>query len=183
MPKKLLVLLLFFLAMAALGASIYKWVDEQGKTVYSDKPPHGKTAHPVYIPPQPPKVDLEHAQQELERQREKLRVNREQKENVPAPLSDENTRKLSGLVQEYGPIWAVELDLEQQCREKYGLNCDSLLNWKELAIKECKRVRDVDCDDENYLYKFKPITIDAQREGAIKMRARERARQQRSIGQ
>jgi len=92
MPKKFLVLLLLFLAMATVGASIYKWVDEQGKTVYSDKAPHGKTAQPVYIPPQPPKEELERAQQELERQREKLRADREQESDRLRSTSEDSTQ-------------------------------------------------------------------------------------------
>jgi len=78
--------------MATVGASIYKWVDEQGKTVYSDKPPHGKTAQPVYIPPQPPKEELERAQQELERQREKLRADREQENSKLRSTSEHSTQ-------------------------------------------------------------------------------------------
>lgn len=92
MPKRLLVLLLLFLAMATLGASIYKWVDEQGKTVYSDKPPHGKAAQPVNIAPQPPKEVLEQAQQELEKQRQRLRADREQESSKLRGTSEHSTQ-------------------------------------------------------------------------------------------
>ena len=44
MPKKLLVLLLLFIAMATVAATIYKWVDENGITHYSAIPPANQKA-------------------------------------------------------------------------------------------------------------------------------------------
>jgi hypothetical protein len=59
-----------FLAGVAIAGGIYKWVDDQGRTVYSDTPQPGKAAQPVDIPPQPPKEVLERAQQKLEKLRQ-----------------------------------------------------------------------------------------------------------------
>jgi hypothetical protein len=49
MTKRLLVVLLLFMG-AAIAADVYKWVDEHGRTVYSDKPPAGKAARPSELP-------------------------------------------------------------------------------------------------------------------------------------
>jgi uncharacterized protein DUF4124 len=61
--------ILALVASATLAGGIYKWVDEEGRTVYSDMPPPGKAAKQVELTPQPPKEVLEEAQQTLERQR------------------------------------------------------------------------------------------------------------------
>lgn len=80
MPKYLLILLIL-LAGVTIAGGVYKWVDEQGRTVYSDTPPSGKVAQPVDIPPQPPRKVLEQAQQGLEKQRQE-RQRREQPQEV-----------------------------------------------------------------------------------------------------
>jgi hypothetical protein len=69
MPKSLVILLLLFAGVTIAGG-IYKWVDEQGRTVYSDKPPPGKAAQHVDTPPQPPNELPNRAQQGLETQRQ-----------------------------------------------------------------------------------------------------------------
>jgi|OpeIllAssembly_1097287.scaffolds.fasta_scaffold110281_2 hypothetical protein len=52
MGKRLLIVLLLFIG-AAMADGVYKWVDEQGHTVYSDKPPAGKSARQIEVPAQP----------------------------------------------------------------------------------------------------------------------------------
>src|SRR5574338_104103 len=69
MSSKYALLALALAASETLAGGIYKWVDEQGRTVYSDTPPPGKTAKEVDLPPQPPKEQLDAAQEALERQR------------------------------------------------------------------------------------------------------------------
>ena len=59
------------LAVSAMGAGVYKWVDEEGRTIYSDAPRSGKAAKELELAPQPPQEQLERAQQQLNRQREK----------------------------------------------------------------------------------------------------------------
>jgi hypothetical protein len=190
MTKKYYLLFLVPLTLALIGGGVYKWVDERGVTHYSSNPPPNQKSQELKIQPSSPPSSgspTSKSSQQLEEEwklKKSLRES-EQKEKEQAALSDENARKLLKLQQEYGPLWKVGLDLEQQCQEKYGLSCDALLNWKEQAIKDCRSLRDVDCGDENYLRKFKPISIDeqeAERQGAIQMRARERAYQRRSIG-
>jgi hypothetical protein len=52
MAKRLFIVLLLFMG-AAMAEGVYKWVDEQGRTVYSDKPPPGKAARQIEVPAQP----------------------------------------------------------------------------------------------------------------------------------
>lgn len=72
MPRRLLFLLIF-IAGVSIAGGVYKWVDEHGHTVFSEKPPSGKTAQQVKLPPQPPKAVLERAHQE-EHSREELEI-------------------------------------------------------------------------------------------------------------
>lgn len=72
MPRRLLFLLIF-IAGVSIAGGVYKWVDEHGHTVFSEKPPSGKTAQQVKLPPQPPKAVLEQAHQE-EHSREELEI-------------------------------------------------------------------------------------------------------------
>lgn len=80
MSKKLLVLLLFFLAMAAVGATIYKWVDEKGVTHYSETPPPNQKAREIQTPPPSPATagaGSPKTWQEKEQEFQKRRVERE----------------------------------------------------------------------------------------------------------
>lgn len=50
-----------FLAIAVVaafvplaGAQLYKYVDKNGKTVYTDQPPVGVDSKPLHVPPSPP---------------------------------------------------------------------------------------------------------------------------------
>jgi len=52
MGKRLLIVLLLFVG-AAMAGGVYKWVDEHGRTVYSDKPPPGKSARQMEVPAAP----------------------------------------------------------------------------------------------------------------------------------
>jgi Domain of unknown function (DUF4124) len=58
MPRKLPMLLLAGLALAALASGIYKWVDEKGVTHYSDAPPPTQKAQELPMPSAPPRVPL-----------------------------------------------------------------------------------------------------------------------------
>lgn len=53
MHKKMLVLVLPLLALATMGATIYRWVDENGVTHYSETPPQHK-AQEIQVEPTPP---------------------------------------------------------------------------------------------------------------------------------
>jgi hypothetical protein len=50
MVRLLAVGLAWALSMSAAHAAIYKWVDEQGVTQYSEKPPPGRKANEVRRP-------------------------------------------------------------------------------------------------------------------------------------
>ena len=70
------------LGAAAAHAQVYRWVDEQGKVHYGERPPSGAKATPVEgklaAPPGAPKAAPDAAQQEREFQRR--RIEREQAE-------------------------------------------------------------------------------------------------------
>ena len=87
-------------------------------------------------------------------------------------------KKFKDLVLEFGGTWAmgIGIDQEQQCHEKYNLSCNALLNWKKQALKKCKDEHgsDQDCENDAYLLKFKPLTIEEQRQRAIQLRSRQR---------
>ena len=66
--SRYLLILLIFLAGVTLAGGIYKWVDEQGRTIYSDTQPSGKITQKVVLPPQPPKEVLQRAVDKLKSQ-------------------------------------------------------------------------------------------------------------------
>lgn len=86
MPKKLLVFLTLIVAVATAGATIYKWVDEQGVTHYTATPPPRQKAKEIPIPTSPPAASPDAGQpaakswQEEEREFQKRRVEREEAE-------------------------------------------------------------------------------------------------------
>ncbi len=61
---------MFMLAVATVGAAVYKWVDETGTTHYSETPGSGKKAEKVNMPPPPPKEVVEEAQRKFQESRE-----------------------------------------------------------------------------------------------------------------
>ena len=54
MHKKMLLLVLSLLAVATLGATIYKWVDEKGVTHYSETQPPKQKVREIQVQPTPP---------------------------------------------------------------------------------------------------------------------------------
>jgi len=63
-------ILLYFVAINCY-ATMYKWVDEEGNTHYSEKPPVGDVEVQTVKPP--PKVDTDSALKELEAKENKLK--------------------------------------------------------------------------------------------------------------
>jgi len=62
-----------------LAAKSYRWVDENGVTVYSQKPPPSGAATEIKPPP-PPAISPEEAQRKLDAQRQSLEDLREDRE-------------------------------------------------------------------------------------------------------
>ncbi len=87
MNCKALLALLLALAMPAALAQVYKWVDEQGRVHYGEKPPAGTKPSTVKPPPQPnaPAKGEDLQSKELEfRQR---RVDRQMDEDKQARIA------------------------------------------------------------------------------------------------
>ncbi len=76
---RILVLLLFASTSCFVQAAMYKWVDEQGKTVYSQSPPPKGKAERIKPPP-PPAIDPAVARQQLEARQQALADRREDRE-------------------------------------------------------------------------------------------------------
>jgi len=77
MKTRPLILIVFALLISApLAAKTYRWVDENGVTVYSQKPP---PSGPITIikPPPPPAISPEEAQRKLDAQQQRLEDLRE----------------------------------------------------------------------------------------------------------
>jgi len=66
--SRYLLILLILLAGVTIAGGIYKWKDEQGRTIYADKPPPSKASQRVILPPQPPKEVLQRAVDKLKSQ-------------------------------------------------------------------------------------------------------------------
>lgn len=75
----LLFTLIALFASTPLAAKTYRWVDENGVTVYSQKPPPSGQATEIKPPP-PPATSPEEAQSKLDEQRQKLEDLREDRE-------------------------------------------------------------------------------------------------------
>lgn len=79
------------LFMAAVGAEIYTWTDEAGRTHYSDRPPTGGKAQTVDLDAQHVSVigatELRSTEQDLLRQFEEARALRQQQEEIQQPVS------------------------------------------------------------------------------------------------
>lgn len=69
---------LFLLLAISSGAEIYKWVDEEGITHYTESPPTGAPAKELQLAPEPPKERLEEA-----RQRWRTHMEEEKHEKAP----------------------------------------------------------------------------------------------------
>lgn len=162
-------------------AEVYKWVDENGNVHYGDCPPENCKPEEVEIAPGPSEEEIRVSKQRTQKlikdqsQKEQLREH-ETKSKKQNKLRKEEGEKFAALVLEFGGHWVIGVDLEQQCQNKFELSCDELLNWKEQAITKCKEERgsDHDCGDDTYLLKFKPRTIEEQRQRGVLMRSRQR---------
>ena len=75
----LLPLLAGLLAGQTAWSVTYKWVDENGVTIYSQSPPPGGSAD-VLAPPPPPAVDPAEARERLNRQLQRFEDEREDQE-------------------------------------------------------------------------------------------------------
>ena len=123
MSKKSQVLLLLILAVATVGATIYKWVDEKGVTHYSETPPPKQKAQKIQAPPPPPSTTTEGGKpapktwQEKEQEFQKRRAEHQQessrieKSSVERAEGEERcleARKQLAMLQEQLPIYRDE---------------------------------------------------------------------------
>lgn len=184
MNKFYCLLLLLTYSASVTAATVYKWVDDDGVTHYSEKQnanqkskpieleyPSQPTFHEVY--PDPASANqIEQQANELEQAR--LAREKEAREKKQKLLNDIEAKKFATLIAEFGGGWVSGAELEPQCRANYDKSCDELLNWKAIAYAQCEkdRVSHQDCNNDLYLAEnYKPLTIQQQRLQGIQNRA------------
>ncbi|MGH8554463.1 MAG: DUF4124 domain-containing protein [Gammaproteobacteria bacterium] len=179
--KALMFLSFLLFSATASSAGVYKWVDEEGKTHYSDVPPSGKSAQHLKGGPQMPQSVPAEAQDRLHKIQEQLNSWQEQREQRSKERHDRalldarkvTTGEIKVLAREFPGDWSPDLDLEERCMQQYGKHCDELLNWKVRAVQQCNESRHFDCGNESYLEKmYKPRSNEEMRREGIQTRAR-----------
>ena len=157
---------LLLAAAPAAADEIYKWTDAQGNVHFGNRKPSGAVR------------DVETTQGGLVNQSEGA-----QPVTGKSPSSKEafdRTKRLRHLQQEsrkretrpfkplvVGSDGRVQQEprnrSESECQGTYGKSCSDLDNWREQAIDKCKQKGSVHCDDESYIDKQKPKTLEEQR--------------------
>ena len=79
------IILIFFLSPAVQAAGVYKWVDEQGKVHYGDRP-GGKNASKVAVPSSPPTSDKSFSERNAKRDKLLQTMQEERKSNEEEAL-------------------------------------------------------------------------------------------------
>jgi hypothetical protein len=117
MPKKLLVLLLLFIAMATIAATIYKWVDEKGVTHYSATPPDNQKGQKIQISPSATTTEggksapspLQKGEQgSAESKKENNKIMKPNAGQTEGEERCQEARKQLALLQEQGPVYRDE---------------------------------------------------------------------------
>ena len=93
MKKNLLLFLVSVLAMATMGAVIYKWVDEKGVTHYSQTPPPNKKAQELQVRPAAPDAGMEGSNPKAKSWQQKEKEFRQHQEDRERALAQEEARK------------------------------------------------------------------------------------------
>lgn len=74
-------------------AAVYKWIDEDGNTVYSQIPPPKQREHSKVAPPPPPAVDPATAQRQLQEMQQRLEDSREDRELTAEKQDQEQAQR------------------------------------------------------------------------------------------
>lgn len=93
MKKTLLLLVVAMLAMVTIGATIYKWVDEQGVTHYSETPPPSRKAKELPVQPAPPDAGMEGSKPEAKSWQQQEKEFKQRQEAREKTDTQEETRK------------------------------------------------------------------------------------------
>jgi len=106
---------------AASASSVYKWVDENGATHYSDKVPAGKAGGEVHIPPPPPKEVTEEAIRRFREQQSEANQ-REAEQRAEAMQREAAMRYLSRVRQSRCTMARTNLHELNRQRPVYRIN-------------------------------------------------------------
>jgi hypothetical protein len=90
MFKKLLLILFFLFQVNVVYSEVYKWTDENGKTVYGDKP-SGEDANIVDIREKP--TSDQHYQERIKKRQKLLDVMQEERDEKIAQQKEEKEKK------------------------------------------------------------------------------------------
>lgn len=92
MKALLAVLFTLSASLCAQAGNLYKWVDENGVTVYSQTAPPAKQVEKV-APPPPPATSPEAARAELDAKIEKMDAAKQKQEEAATEAAKENSRQ------------------------------------------------------------------------------------------
>ena len=81
------------LAMAAIGATLYKWIDEKGVTHYSETPPPGGKARELKVKPTPPDAGAEGSKPEAKSWQQQEKEFKQRQETREKAAAQEAERK------------------------------------------------------------------------------------------
>ncbi|HIF51724.1 MAG TPA: DUF4124 domain-containing protein [Thiotrichaceae bacterium] len=90
MSRIILLITLFFLQINTANSEVYKWLDENGKTVYGDKPTSNNVDE--IIIKKPPKQD-KHYQERYKKQQQLLNVMQEERDEKVSQKLEEMDKK------------------------------------------------------------------------------------------
>jgi hypothetical protein len=180
--KKFLYLqLLLTVAVYSHAATIYKWVDADGLTHYSEEQNSENKAEVLQLESfdettkdTDDPTSASRMQQQAD-EMEKARLAREQiiQDKKQTLINKREAEKFTTLIAEFGGAWVLGAELEPQCRANYDKSCEQLLNWKELAYAQCQQDRNSHdkCSNHAYLAEYyKPMTVEQQRQYGIENR-------------
>jgi len=148
-PAVALLALAFALAAAPAAAALYKWTDENGRTVYGDTPPAGVKAERVNVaaPPADPNAVRDMASKDAEfKARQKARADADakaEKAQADAKAKLERCAQLKGNIQTMrsgAPVYRFNDKGEKVYFEAADKE-------KSIADSE-KQLRDLNCDGE-----------------------------------
>ena len=130
-----IVMLSLLLVPAAASAEMYKWVDEKGRTVYSEQPPpDGKAATKLDIRTSPGSAPADWKQKEIDSRQTKI-VKDQQEQNQKAQEQNQMTAKKANCIESQR-----QLAIAQTPRPVYQVD----EKGEKVYLDEAARQREID---------------------------------------
>ena len=144
------------------GAEIYKWVEENGRVHFGNRPQSGATEHELSgdtrINTSKDGADPAAKRDRENRLRDRAAAAKRRGRAAEAYERREGARREE---QDAPRVKSVSESQEERCQKIYGQSCDDLRNWKQRVIEDCER-RNLsrDCTAPKWLNRRKPKTIE-----------------------